>query len=714
MKNKSFILIFLLLSHFAIAQKNLVGKVIDQQNQPIFAANVYWKNAVTTGTTTDFEGVFQLVAKQLPDTLVVSFIGYETRTIVINKVSDTLQVTLLSSAGVLEEVAVVAQDPISQDFSVTKLDKIQIYTNPLAAGDALKAITLLPASTNTEETANPVLRGSSADRSRVVLNGVPIYNPVRNSQLNGLGNFSLFNTEIIQKMYVYASNPPLTFGNSSAGLIEIETVKKLPTNQLQIALSLANAGAFWSKKIGKKSFVQLYGNRQFADAFLGLNKQNIPRLNNFMTTDFGCNSLVQINENVTWNSFVYLIDEGFSFKNHSYTYEGTNLGNKQRGFWINNVSKKYAHSLLTFNSLADKSRQNYSFGNLQSVANQEQFFAGLNYKYFGFKNITWQTGVQYDYSNYHADFTAPIYFYAFLPTAPTFKAKNIEENHLLEWYFYTSWDILPELNLSVASRLNLPTQAQKFHNSKQLSLRYQPSKQHRWLLSGGNYYNYSTPNYLNSKFVLLDSWQAALDYDFKGKNIDFSTALFYKNEGGEQNLPNGLVSNQVKTVGFEVAVQKEIGQYVVLNVANTFLSQNQQIGEKEFRTADDMAYFVKAVATFRHPKIASLSVSYMTREGRYYTPIVGAMYQPTIDTYQPIWSQNINSAQYGAYHNVSLTANRVFKVGKAALVVFASVNNLLNTQNERQFLFEKGYQNWTVDTYQLRTFYMGVVWQWNY
>ncbi len=714
MKNKSFILIFFLLSHLAFAQKNLVGKVIDDAKQPIFAANVYWKNAVQTGTTTDFDGVFQLAVRQLPDTLLVSFIGYESQQIVISKVSDTLKITLVSTAGLLQEVSVVAQDPISQDFSVTKLDKIQIYTNPLAAGDALKAITLLPASTNTEETANPVLRGSSADRSRVVLNGVPIYNPVRNSQLNGLGNFSLFNTEIIHKMYVYASNPPLTYGNSSAGLIEIETIKKLPTNQLQIALGLANAGAFWSKKLGKKNFVQVYGNRQFSEAFIGLNKKNVPRLNNFTTTDFGCNTFIQFNENTTWNSFVYLIDEGFSYKNHSYTYEGNNLANKQRGFWINNFSKKYAHSLLTFNTLADKSRQDYSFGNLQSAVHQQQFFAALNYKYVGFKNITWQTGLQYDYSNYEANSKVPIYFYALSPTAPTFKAKNLEENHLLEWYFYTSWDIRPELNLSVASRLNIPTGTQNFHNSKQIAFRYQPSNKHRWLLSGGNYYNYSTPNYLNPKFVQLDSWQFALDYDFKGKNLDFSSAIFHKQEGGEQTLLNGLVSKNVNTWGFEVALQKEFGKYVVLNVANTFLSQRQQIGEKEYRTADDMAYFVKAVATFRHPKIASLSVSYMTREGRYYTPVVSAMYQPAIDTYQPILSQEINTAQYNAYHNVSLTVNRLFKVNKSALIFFASVNNLLNTQNERQFFFDKEYKNWTVDTYQLQTFYMGAVWQWNY
>ncbi|PID92849.1 MAG: hypothetical protein CSA94_02680, partial [Bacteroidetes bacterium] len=128
-------------------------------------------------------------------------------------------------------VIITAKDPVSQKFSVTKIKKLDVYFNPVSNGDALKAITILPASTTTDETANPSLRGSAPDRSRITLNGVPIYTPVRSGDLNNHGKFSLFNTEIINKQYVYASNPPLTCGNSSAGLIEIQTRKRLEENQ---------------------------------------------------------------------------------------------------------------------------------------------------------------------------------------------------------------------------------------------------------------------------------------------------------------------------------------------------------------------------------------------------------------------------------------------------------------------------------------------------
>ena len=108
----------------------------------------------------------------------------------------------ISNIQELKEIILVVKDPISEKFSVEKLGKMDIYLNPASNADPLKVISVLPASTNVEETANPSLRGGSADRSRVYLNGSPILNPVRFGRDNGLGNFSLFNTEIIDKQYV--------------------------------------------------------------------------------------------------------------------------------------------------------------------------------------------------------------------------------------------------------------------------------------------------------------------------------------------------------------------------------------------------------------------------------------------------------------------------------------------------------------------------------
>jgi len=280
----SILAILLLASSFCYSQSLLHGTVINKKGKSVFAANVYLKSDTNEGTITGFDGKFTLKISNTKDTLIVSFIGFKTKEVPLASVTfnKPLMITLEKNAQSLDELIITAGYPISEKFSVVKMTKLDIYFNPVSQGDPLKAITILPASTTTNETANPSLRGSSADRSRVILNGVPIYKPVRASSLNNQGFFSLFNPEIIDKMYVYASNPPLTYGNTSAGLVQIQTTRNIKTNQLQLSTSLASTGFFLSQKIKKDvSFIQVYGNYQFSNAFVGIQKGYLPNIKEF-------------------------------------------------------------------------------------------------------------------------------------------------------------------------------------------------------------------------------------------------------------------------------------------------------------------------------------------------------------------------------------------------------------------------------------------------
>jgi hypothetical protein len=307
------LLIFvLLIPLLSFSQKEIRGIVKNRNGEPVFAANVYLKSNPQKGTTTDFDGEFVLNNITAKDTLVISFTGYETKEVSLNGIeyNKTLVVVLQDDIQSLETVLITAKDPISEKFSVVKMKMLQdVYLNPVSQGDPLKAISILPASTITNETANPSLRGSSADRTRVTLNGVPIYKPVRASQLNNQGFFSLFNPEIINKQYVYASNPPLTYGNTSAGLVEIQTINNLDKNQLQLSASLASVGFMISQKIKKDiSFVQVYGNYQFSDIFVDIQEEKLPNIKKFNTWDAGINFHRKIGKKATFNSYNYFID----------------------------------------------------------------------------------------------------------------------------------------------------------------------------------------------------------------------------------------------------------------------------------------------------------------------------------------------------------------------------------------------------------------------
>ncbi|MDR3143172.1 MAG: carboxypeptidase-like regulatory domain-containing protein [Tannerellaceae bacterium] len=248
------------------------GKIIDYQKNPIFAANIYLSNNLDKGATSDFIGNFVLDIEfsNMKDTLIVSFIGFEKKEIALESldVSKQIIIRLKEDQTALSEIVVKANPSLSREFSIQNVSTLEIYSTPTSSGDALKMVTTLPASTNTSESANPELRGSSSDMSRVMLNDVPIYNPVRNSQISGMGNFSLLNTELIKELTIYASNPPLIYGNSTAGLVEIETTKELKNNQTQIAVSLANIGVLRSQRLNEKSFIQLYGNYQFSKPYI--------------------------------------------------------------------------------------------------------------------------------------------------------------------------------------------------------------------------------------------------------------------------------------------------------------------------------------------------------------------------------------------------------------------------------------------------------------
>ena len=163
--------------------QEISGTVVDERNLPIFAANVYFKSNPHNGAISDLNGYFSIPYTYDNDTLIITFIGYQNKRIPAVELEEDSKniITLNADPVLLDEVVIAGTTPISEQFSTEKLSSLDIYMNPISQADPLKAIINMPASTNSDESANPSLRGSSSDRSRVIYNGVPIYRPVRAS-----------------------------------------------------------------------------------------------------------------------------------------------------------------------------------------------------------------------------------------------------------------------------------------------------------------------------------------------------------------------------------------------------------------------------------------------------------------------------------------------------------------------------------------------------
>ena len=154
--------ILLLISELAFSQNTILnGNVTDRQGNKLFAVNIYLYKQNRIGTTSDFDGNFNLSIPNSIDPkseyLVISFIGYNTKKILLDSIdiSNSLNIILNDNAQSINEIVVKGKKSISKEFSIKELDKLRIYLSPLASADPLKALAMLPSSTNTDETANP-------------------------------------------------------------------------------------------------------------------------------------------------------------------------------------------------------------------------------------------------------------------------------------------------------------------------------------------------------------------------------------------------------------------------------------------------------------------------------------------------------------------------------------------------------------------------------
>jgi hypothetical protein len=114
-------------------------------------ASIYAKGK-NIGTISNVDGRFSLAAVALGDSLIVTFVGYENKTVIITDC--VLNIALVPFQKNIAEVIISADKLIAEEFSTRKISKIEIYTNPSAKADPLLAVNAMPSSTTTDESAN--------------------------------------------------------------------------------------------------------------------------------------------------------------------------------------------------------------------------------------------------------------------------------------------------------------------------------------------------------------------------------------------------------------------------------------------------------------------------------------------------------------------------------------------------------------------------------
>ena len=237
--------IFLSIDAFA-QQITVKGIVKDTTGEPVIGANVVVKGT-TTGTITDFDGNFQLSAKQ-GDIIVVSFIGYQPQEL---PVAAQMNVILKDDTEILDEVVVIGYGQVKKNdmtgsVMAIKPDELSkgITTNAqdMLSGKIAGVSVISNDGTPGGGAQIRIRGGSSLNASNdplIVIDGLAIDNEGIKGMANGL---SMVNPADIETLTVLkdASATAIYGSRASNGVILI-TTKKGSSDKLKITFSTTNS-----------------------------------------------------------------------------------------------------------------------------------------------------------------------------------------------------------------------------------------------------------------------------------------------------------------------------------------------------------------------------------------------------------------------------------------------------------------------------------------
>ncbi|CAM3450474.1 TonB-dependent receptor [Zobellia roscoffensis] len=184
MKKMYFAWVAFLMTTIAFSQATITGTVIDGElNEPLPGASVVIQGT-TNGTSTDFDGKFQIDVTESSGTLVVSYIGYTSKTVAFTTTGSIGSITLEPDAEQLGEVVVVGSGVIdlAEDrktpVAVSTVTKGVIQRKAVGNVDVAEIVKNTPSVYVSGQTGfgdgQLFMRGFDQTNVAVLLNGQPV------------------------------------------------------------------------------------------------------------------------------------------------------------------------------------------------------------------------------------------------------------------------------------------------------------------------------------------------------------------------------------------------------------------------------------------------------------------------------------------------------------------------------------------------------------
>jgi hypothetical protein len=678
----------------------LQGSVVDLQTSELLpGANVRSMKNIQTGVNTDSNGFFELKISA-KDTLVITFVGYEEQKIPVNEASDCrIHVLLKAVTNSIKEVEIKGERIISEEFTIHKIRKLEIYTNPSAKADPILAVNSTPSATTTDESPNISLRGGSPAETGIFLNNVPINEYVRYSQLNGVGTFSVFNAALINNVSVYPGNPPLEYGNSTSGLIALQTDETIPNKTTNMfSITLANLGFYTFCKLSEKSSLTLFANYQPSSPIRSVNTKALKELKLFSSGDLGLHYVKKLTTNTIVKIINYSLIESYRFHYPQPSYDGDFLQHKVINFTVGNIRKRIGSTEISFNQGASFSKANYLYGTTDIHLFLFDLYSSFNIQHM--KTFSeWKTGISYNHKSSDFKGTFPTFEFAVGEQHPVSQASSDDHVNNPEWYGYYKHYLGSKWIVGGGIRKNIVVEKNKNYLSLQSNIHFKPDTYWAINFSAGQYHKYQLPQEGSSEPSLIKSNQYSLDLSYSRTSWTNSASFFYKS--------GNVDDTKTTTKGMELFSRFKINNNLRCQVSITSLDATQTLGLGAKPSPYNIHYFLRGNIDYKIQGTWTFTTVFLFRQGSYFPLVAEATYNDSLDVFVPLYTKTV---RLPSYNTIDFSISKIFLLTtKSTAISFISVGNIFDFKNVRGYTYNVDYTIRNQNLFSMRTVYFGII-----
>ncbi|MBA4406414.1 hypothetical protein C0389_03985 [bacterium] len=261
----------------------LRGLVVDSTSSEALSFSSAYIKELQLGANTDMRGYFLItsVPANKNFTLIVSYIGYRTKTMTIRVTKEKLShynIKLVPSdiqMKVIETTGSRITGTSDTKISVDRISAKQLEIAPKGVeSDVFRTIKYLPGVTATSDvSARYYVRGGNSNQNLVLVDGITIYNP-----FHALGLFSVVDPDIVNSIEFFKGGFGAQFGGRLSSVMNIITKDGNKNNySSKASVSLLSGKFLLEGPIGRGSFI-IAGRKSLSNQITKkfLNEESVP------------------------------------------------------------------------------------------------------------------------------------------------------------------------------------------------------------------------------------------------------------------------------------------------------------------------------------------------------------------------------------------------------------------------------------------------------